>query len=395
MELALVYMMGVTNCQISHSSQTLMLSRPSNALLSEVFIDDISGAFDSQPDLTEGCNDTSQCYAFTPFGFSAASNTLLLGYALNNVVANGNDRARSNFTGGTGTDLTSRSNSMYAVWTPIDPVPPQADTTPPELIDFTVSPLMVDTSTGSASVSVRVEARDDLSGFDNGGNGSIDVRHTSGSNYVGSGLPITGGTNLEPVFEITLTVPQFSQSGFYPITLHLSDNMGNVVFFSSADLAARGFPSQIEVTEVQDNTLYILTDTILTEDHTGNIVIDADNVILDCDGHAVISPTPRSGIGIYLYGRTAVIVKNCNITGFNDGISLDNSKNNSIKDNDISDNLNGIYLRQSNSNNVIKRNNIFDNHDEGIKVGASSNDNTISKNTVSGNIGTAIQIESF
>ncbi len=95
----------------------------SDALLNEVFIDDISGAFDSQPDLTAGCNGTPQCYAFTPFGFGAASNSLLLGYALNNAVANGNDSARSNFSGGTGTDLTSRSSFTYAVWTPIKPVP--------------------------------------------------------------------------------------------------------------------------------------------------------------------------------------------------------------------------------------------------------------------------------
>ena len=125
------------------------------------------------------------------------------------------------------------------------------DITPPELVSFTVSPLVVDTSTGTASVSVRIEARDDLSGFGGGtgtGNGSIDVRHTSGNPPVGRGsLPITGGTNLEPVFEFDLTFPQFSALGFYPINLTLIDNLFNTLRLSPADLAARGFPSQIEV----------------------------------------------------------------------------------------------------------------------------------------------------
>jgi len=84
------------------------------------------------------------------------------------------------------------------------------DTTPPELVSFTVSPLVVDTSTGSASVSVRIEARDDISGLDRGGwsTGQLSFRHTSESNAVAGVLLITGGTNLEPIFEFDLTFPQ-------------------------------------------------------------------------------------------------------------------------------------------------------------------------------------------
>src|SRR5262245_24997528 len=78
-----------------------------------------------------------------------------------------------------------------------------ADTTPPELVSFSVSPLVIDTSTGPATISVRIEAHDDLSGFgsDSTGSGSIDIRHSSGGNPFGRGsLPITGGTSLDPVF---------------------------------------------------------------------------------------------------------------------------------------------------------------------------------------------------
>jgi hypothetical protein len=125
-----------------------------------------------------------------------------------------------------------------------------SDTTPPKLLAFTVSPRSVDTSAGPATVNVHIEAEDDLSGFGSGstGNGSIDVRHPSGSNPVGLGsLPLTGGTALRPVFDFTLTFPQFSQRRRLPIGLDLVDNVYNHTRLSSTDLAGRGLPATIEV----------------------------------------------------------------------------------------------------------------------------------------------------
>ena len=122
------------------------------------------------------------------------------------------------------------------------------DTTPPQLLAFTVSPLVVYTTAVPATVTVHIEAMDDLSGFGSGGNGSIDVRHVSGANPVGRGsLPITGGTLLHPSFDFTLTFPQFSQAGAYPINLDLIDKVFNETRFAPADLAARGLPSEIQV----------------------------------------------------------------------------------------------------------------------------------------------------
>jgi hypothetical protein len=126
-----------------------------------------------------------------------------------------------------------------------------SDTLPPQLVAFTVSPLAVDTSAGPATVTVHIEATDDLSGFGGGGtgNGSIDMRHSSGTNPVGSGsLPITGGTLLHPTFDFTLTFPRSSQAGSYPINLVLIDNVFNEARFTPAALAARGLPSAIQVT---------------------------------------------------------------------------------------------------------------------------------------------------
>ena len=119
------------------------------------------------------------------------------------------------------------------------------------LEDFWVSTTAVDVSAGAAEIQVRIEASDDLAGFGSGstGNGSIDIRHTDGSNPFGRGsLPITGGTLLNPTFEFTLTVPAFSKAGEYPITLRVIDNVFNGPYYDADDLAALGFPHTITVT---------------------------------------------------------------------------------------------------------------------------------------------------
>src|SRR4051794_33578243 len=75
------------------------------------------------------------------------------------------------------------------------------DSLPPELVDFSISPLSMDTDAGPVNLSVRIVAHDNLSGFGSGstGSGSIDIRHSSGGNPFGRGsLPITGGTTLDP-----------------------------------------------------------------------------------------------------------------------------------------------------------------------------------------------------
>jgi len=133
----------------------------------------------------------------------------------------------------------------------------QVDTTPPELINLEVTPQMVDTSMGSATIHILIEAQDDISGFGGGtgtGNGSIDIRSLSGQPVGRGSLPITGGDNLNPIFEFDLTFPQFSEAGTWNISLVLIDNVFNDSRFSSQDLANLGFPSTINVTSVVDNT---------------------------------------------------------------------------------------------------------------------------------------------
>lgn len=156
----------------------------------------------------------------------------------------------------------------------------EGDVSAPVLVDLQLSSVALDTTGGAASVQVRIEASDDLSGFGAGGtgSGSIDIRHTDGGNPFGRGSldPIVEGDPLQPVFEFSLTAPQFSPSGSYPLNLTLVDNLYNTRYYSSEQLIALGFPGVITITSDSDTTppqLLGLSVTPLQVDSTGAVAI--------------------------------------------------------------------------------------------------------------------------
>jgi parallel beta-helix repeat protein len=119
-------------------------------------------------------------------------------------------------------------------------------------------------------------------------------------------------------------------------------------------------------------TLTITTDTTLTEDYFGNIVIGADGVTLDGDGHMIIGPGTdfvicdpdtkriRATAGILLEGRTGVTVKNCRVTGFIYGFCLNGADGNTLQGNTANDNGIGFDVGFS-SNNTFFHNNLINN----------------------------------
>ena len=181
----------------------------------------------------------------------------------------------------------------------------------------------------------------------------------------------------------------------------------------------------------------ITEDTVLTEDLvdcSGNgLIIGANNITLDCDGHSITGT--GNNIGIYINDKNFVQVKNCNIsefqkgtsvrTGLNNqfisntihgnyygyylestyyagvddcnnntisssninnnisGIELHNCQNNSITGNNTSNNQTGIFLYIS-GHNSLTNNNVTDNN-KGIHLNYESHYNTVSDNTITGN----------
>lgn len=133
-----------------------------------------------------------------------------------------------------------------------------------------------------------------------------------------------------------------------------------------------------------DGTLNVTSSAKLTENHNGNIIIEADGITLNCNGHTV-SSVLGTEVGIDLTERTGVTVKNCRVQKFIVGINVFLSSNNIVKNNVVTESdFEGIFLDNS-SGNIVK-NNVLENNYFGISLDDDESvDNTIKNNTASGN----------
>ncbi|MDQ6928074.1 MAG: right-handed parallel beta-helix repeat-containing protein, partial [Actinomycetota bacterium] len=143
------------------------------------------------------------------------------------------------------------------------------------------------------------------------------------------------------------------------------------------------------------------------------VLIDADNVTFDLNGHTILGdglqPTDiTSTQGVYVtgaFGPTAdnVIVKNGTITGFNTGVYLEGTNRTTLTGLNVHDNLgpdasstfgDGIQIfgggGHTITQNQVSQNGPFG----GVRIGRgfSSNNNTITANAVRNNTGTGIAI---
>jgi parallel beta-helix repeat protein len=129
----------------------------------------------------------------------------------------------------------------------------------------------------------------------------------------------------------------------------------------------------------------ITKDTIMTHDLAGcwggdALIIGANDITLDCNGHFIKGTSGHNGI--YLRRKKGVEIINCNVSYFTHGIHIyDSSDYNIIKDNKLDKNECGIWLQSSKYNNIT--NNLFVNtRDIGIITILSYN-NTIWLNNFS------------
>jgi hypothetical protein len=117
-----------------------------------------------------------------------------------------------------------------------------SDVTPPALTALSFSPVAINTATGSATVTVSYSVTDDLAGF-----GTICAQFTPPS---GSGFGNCDGATAATSHSgaITFTFPQYGEAGTWKLDIyHLVDAVGNGRLYSTADLAAAGFPTDLFV----------------------------------------------------------------------------------------------------------------------------------------------------
>jgi parallel beta-helix repeat protein len=126
-----------------------------------------------------------------------------------------------------------------------------------------------------------------------------------------------------------------------------------------------------------DNVTYTLTGNITST--ADGIVVERDNIIIDGEGYTIRGTGASDSKGINVSGRYNVTIKNTCIKSFYYGIGLFHSSKNSICRNNITDNGDGVWLEDS-SNNIMSGNNITNNRYWGIVLYSSSNNNIIGNN---------------
>ena len=121
------------------------------------------------------------------------------------------------------------------------------DTIPPVVTSFSFTPTVVNTTTGSATVTVTAQITDNLSGVESEGAGVLFLS-PSGEHYFGCNMTLISGTNLNGTYQCTATAPAFSEAGTWTVSYVFAiDNVGNEQIYYSSQLQALGFPVQLVV----------------------------------------------------------------------------------------------------------------------------------------------------
>jgi hypothetical protein len=162
-------------------------------------------------------------------------------FSVNDVVGNGSDYSTAQLAAaGFPTDLEVTSVQ---------------DNTKPVLTALGILPSAINTTSGSAVVTVSYTVTDDLSG----------VKELCGQFTSPSGAQFRlACTSFPPTTSQSGTFdfgfPQFIEPGTWKLQLFsVNDVVGNGSDYSTAQLAAAGFPTELEVTSVLDNTKPVLT----------------------------------------------------------------------------------------------------------------------------------------
>jgi parallel beta-helix repeat protein len=139
-------------------------------------------------------------------------------------------------------------------------------------------------------------------------------------------------------------------------------------------------PPSAPVTRSGD--LYTMSGDVSSD--ADGIVILKNNMTLNGAGYLVQGPGGGGSNGIYIESRSNLTIRNVRVEEFDFGISLNQSSNVNISENNVINNLKeGVSLYES-PNNVLFKNNIANNWD-GIELRVSNN-NTICGNNIEANV---------
>ncbi|MDD3284049.1 MAG: NosD domain-containing protein [Patescibacteria group bacterium] len=120
------------------------------------------------------------------------------------------------------------------------------------------------------------------------------------------------------------------------------------------------------------NNSVILGSDIICQDQQFGIKPGIDNITINCNGHSISKPT-RTGKAVYLQDRNGITLRNCNLQNFEVSIYIQNSSNNNIINNTLTNSSYSVITVGTNNDNTFHNNtfsNIFEN---GIQISEANN----------------------
>ena len=151
-------------------------------------------------------------------------------------------------------------------------------------------------------------------------------------------------------------------------------------------IRANGDVEPATVSIQRDGDVYTFTGDIAVDGSATGLIIERDNMTLDGAGYRFSRLSVSVPVnGLELTGRTNVTIKNLEVTTFFDGIVLNNSSNNKIQENTITNNNNDGVGLYSSWNNTVSGNTITNSMWIGVRLFSSSNNNNVSGNNVTDN----------
>jgi parallel beta-helix repeat protein len=113
------------------------------------------------------------------------------------------------------------------------------------------------------------------------------------------------------------------------------------------------------------------------------IIVGADGIKLNLDGHAITGS--GSGVGISVIGRTNVSIFGGVVKNFEAGVRITESTDIVVKGNQFRENGDGVDMQRFSHGNTVKENAFWDNRARGIMLRSFSSDNTVKENQFTGN----------
>jgi len=182
-----------------------------------------------------------------------------------------------------GPDLSSLFNVAVTV------VNAEEDITPPELVSFEIVDPVVDYSTGDRTVTINVEANDDISGV---AQFKIFLYSENGNNY------LLYEKSADGILQFNL--PENIANGNYVIRLYVTDEVQNQRLWTTNELEEMGFEATIRVVNAEEDNEPPKLVSLTVDDPIVDIASGDTQVTINYKVEDNLSGVDR--IGIYIYG---------------------------------------------------------------------------------------------